>query len=173
MPCMVEICFPIRASICICVRSRLEDKKKRKKRLVCCIKQIRNKRWKTFSANLSCHRVWCLAFGAIWKIHLSAVSAKAAFQFCIFPLYLGFLKKNLSLNSDRLRQDLDSPKLAARAAAAGSIFQPLTKQWKHLWSNRRKIKKLKASCCGKRRWMWLKIWIWSGTVLSCRKKKAN
>ena len=155
MPCMVEICFPIRASICICVRSRLEDEKKRKKRLVRCIKQIRNKRWKTFSANLSCHRVWCLAFGAIWKIHLSAVSAKAAFQFCIFPPSLSILvsSKNLSLNSDRLRQDLDSPKLAARAAAAGSIFQTLTKRWKHLWSNRRKIKKLKASCCGKRRWI--------------------
>ena len=91
MPCMVEICFPIRASICICVRSRLEDEKKRKKRLVRCIKQIRNKRWKTFSANLSCHRVWCLAFGAIWKIHLSAVSAKAAFQFCIFPPSLSIL----------------------------------------------------------------------------------
>ena len=113
MPCMVEICFPIRASICICVRSRLEDKKKRKKRLVRCIKQIRNKRWKTFSANLSCHRVWCLAFGAIWKIHFSAVSAKAAFQFCIFPplsLYRSwFPQKKLILDSDRLRQDLDSP----------------------------------------------------------------
>ena len=153
MPCVVEICFPIRDSACILVRSKLVKSQEEKKQR---LGQNEESKSETKDERHFLPTWVVIEFGALPSVPFEKFTSQ---QFqprrpssFASPLSILVSSKKLSLNSDRLRQDLDSPKLAARAAA-GSIFQTLTKRWKHLWSNRRKIKKLKASCCGKRRWI--------------------